>query len=80
MPSKESIQTGVDILSFFERKYACGGICTPGLFFWSLTLDKGTPSTTQCLLGFRDEVKDNFGYLGMAAIATGFMSFLVWIF
>lgn len=44
VPSGEATDIGLRVISFFESKYTCSGICNPGLFYFSLTLDKGVPT------------------------------------
>jgi len=79
MPDSKAIDTGIKILTYFEAKYVCSGICHPGLFYWSLSLDKGIP-TTNCLGYLKKEIGDNMNYLGVTAIVVGGILFFIWIF
>jgi len=79
VPDSKAIDTGVKILSYFESKYTCSGICNPSLFFWSLNLDKGVP-TTNCLGYLKSEIGNNMNYLGITAIVVGGILFFIWIF
>ena len=64
------------ILSFFERKYTCSGVCTPGLFYFSLDLSKGVPKTT-CLAYAKEEIGSSLLYSGIAAIICGIFLFIL---
>lgn len=55
VPSRKTIETGVSLLSFFESKYACSGVCESALFFYSLDLNEGVPSST-CLSDIKEEI------------------------
>jgi hypothetical protein len=79
MPDKTKIQAGVDILTYFESKYTCSGICSSGLFYWSLALDKGIP-TLNCLLYLKNEIGDNMSYLGVTSVVISGILFFIWIF
>ena len=78
IPKGVSIDTGIKILTYFENKYACSGVCTPALFYYSLQLNQGVPSDT-CLAYMKQEIGDSMSYLGITAIATGITMFLIWI-
>ncbi len=79
VPDSKAIDTGVKILTYFESKYTCSGICNPSLFYWSLNLDKGLP-TTNCLGYLKSEIGNNMNYLGVTAIVVGGILFFIWIF
>jgi hypothetical protein len=79
MPSESTISTGIAILTYFESKYTCSGICRPGLFYYSLTLDKSFP-TTNCLGYLKQEIGNNMAYLGITSIVVGGLLFFIWIF
>jgi hypothetical protein len=78
VPTGVSIETGIKILKYFETKYQCSGICTPSLFYYHLELNEGIPSTT-CLSYVKEEVGDSLSYLGITALVTGVMMFLIWM-
>jgi hypothetical protein len=79
IPKGKAIDTGIKILKYFEQKYECSGVCEPALFYYSLNLNKGIPSTT-CLSYMKEEVGDGLKYLGITGIVTGITMFLIWIF
>ena len=79
MPDSKAIDTGIKILTYFENKYACSGICNPGIFYWTLNIDKGIP-TTNCIGYLKQEIGDNMNYLGVTAIVVGGILFFIWIF
>jgi hypothetical protein len=78
VPSGAAMSTSIAIISYFEAKYTCSGICTPSLFFTSLNLEKGVPSTT-CLTYLKTEIGDSMTYLGVTAVVCGIIMFLIWI-
>jgi hypothetical protein len=79
VPSSVTIDTGIKILTYFESKYTCSGICNPGLFYWSRNLDYGLPASN-CIGYLKKEIGDNMNYLGVTAIVVGGILFFIWIF
>lgn len=79
MPSQSEIETGIVILTYFESKYTCSGICKPGLFYYTRKLDLGVPSSN-CLLYLKNEIGSSMTYLGITSIVVGGLLFLIWIF
>jgi len=79
VPEGKDIETAISLLSFFERKYVCSGICTPALFYYSLSLEKGIPTDT-CLSYLKEEIGDSLTYLGVASVVTGVVILLIFIF
>lgn len=73
-----AIDTGIKIMTYFEEKYECSGVCTPALFYYGLSLSDGIPTTT-CLSYMKEEVGDSMMYLGVTGIITGITMFLIWI-
>ena len=65
------------ILTFFEQKYACSGICNPALFYYSLSTSVGAPSIP-CLVYLRSEIGDSLIYLGIVSILGGIIMGLIW--
>ena len=78
IPSGANIETGLKILTYFEDKYTCSGVCSPALFYYKLNLDRGVPSKT-CLLYMKEEVGNSLSYLGISALVTGGTMFLIWV-
>lgn len=66
------------LMSYFESKYTCSGICNPALWYYSLNLSVGIP-TKNCLIYLKQEVGDHLVYLGITSLVTGFILFFVWI-
>lgn len=77
-PSRSTIETGVSMLSYFEGKYACSGVCQPALFYYSLDLQEGVPQMT-CLANLKEEIGDELSYLGGAALVCGIIMFFTWL-
>lgn len=77
MPTGAQIDTGLKVLTYFESKYQCSGVCTPSLFYYSLDLSEGIPKTT-CLSHVKEEIGDSLSYLGITAVACGVVMFLIW--
>ena len=65
------------ILNFFEKKYACSGICNPALFYYSLPISVGAPQIP-CLVYLRAEIGDSLIYLGIVSILGGIIMGLIW--
>lgn len=78
IPKGTMIDTAIKIISYFESKYTCSGICKPALFYYTLNLNAGVPSTT-CLTYFKTEIGSSLSYLGITAIVTGGVMFFIWI-
>jgi len=78
VPYGPAMSTSISIISYFEAKYTCSGICTTSLFYTSLDLEKGVPSTT-CLTYLKTEIGDSMQYLGVTAVVAGLIMFLIWI-
>ena len=71
--------TAAKILTFFEKKYTCSGVCKTGLFYFYLDLSKGIPTET-CILSIQSEVKESLSYLGITVLVSGLFMLIVWIF
>jgi len=79
MPNPKVIDTGIKLLTYFEGKYKCSGVCNPGLFFFSVNISFGIPQTN-CLGYAKQEIGNNMNYLGITAIVVGGILFFIWIF
>lgn len=73
-----SNNSALKLVQYFEQKYACSGICKTPLFYYSLDLSVGIPSTT-CLMSLKSEVQQSVGYLGVTGLIIGIIMFFVWI-
>jgi len=78
IPYGKTVDTGINIISYFESKYTCSGICKSSLFYYSLNLDKGVPTST-CLMHLKTEVTDSIVYLGIASIVVGILTCCVFV-
>jgi len=67
------------VLSYFEKKYACSGVCTAALFYYSLPLEQGPPNQV-CLMFLKNEIGSSLIYLGSVSIAGGVVMALIWCF
>jgi len=54
-------QDTIDLVSYLELEFTCSGVCEPGLFYWTLPLSEGIPTTT-CV----SVLQDNLGNAGRA--------------
>lgn len=68
-----------DFIEFFEKEYACAGICTPALFYFKLDVSEGVPGGS-CLLSIQDDLKTSLLGVGGAALASGIFLFFTFIF
>lgn len=77
VPSKQ--QSAMKMMGFFEHKYTCTGVCKSSLFYYSLDLAHGVPSET-CLADVSTEIKSSMFYIGVPALVTGAVMFMIWVF
>lgn len=70
-------KTAMKIMTYFEAKYACSGICTPAYWFFSLSVDLGLPKET-CLGYLKSEIGEDMMYLGVTSLLIGCVLFLLW--
>ena len=78
MPSENMIEAGVSLLSYFEEKYTCSGVCDTALFYYALDLSEGVPREN-CLANIKEEIGGTLSYLGVAALVCGIVMFFLWI-
>jgi len=62
-----------------EKRAACSGVCNPGLFWYTLDVTTGPP-TSSCLSFITGSISDRFAPVGLAGIVSGLIMFLVWLF
>lgn len=79
MPNVVVMEAATAALTYFEAKYTCSGFCNPGLFYYSLDLTEGIP-TTSCLIYLKTEIGDSLTYLGVTSIICGVLMCLVFAF
>lgn len=72
------MESGLAVLSYFENKYQCSGICESSLFFYELDLSYGQPKTT-CLLHVKEEIEGSLTYLGVTSLLIGVVCLLIWL-
>jgi hypothetical protein len=78
VPHGSTIDMGIKVITFFEAKYTCSGICNPALFYYTLDLSEGIP-TSSCLQYLKSEIGDRMSYLGITAIIIGVLMMLVFV-
>lgn len=78
IPEGEALDVGIKVVTWFENKYTCSGICNTALFYYSLPLSEGIPDET-CLTHLKQEIGDTMTYLGVAAVVIGVLAFLVFL-
>lgn len=61
---------GLDFLADSEAKLECAGLCTPGLFYATLSIEKGRP-TQDCLNAGFDSLQGEAKPAGLISIVTG---------
>ena len=63
------------VLKTYEEKYECAGICTPGLFSISRSIDKGQ-AQQDCVTGVVDDIADSSKPVGMFGLVLGIILLL----
>jgi len=76
---EEKVETAYKVVSYFEKKYSCSGICDVGLFYASLPVKDGVPQHA-CASDVQIEIKNSFANLGYATLIIGLLMFVMWIF
>jgi len=78
IPDSKVSGVAISVLSYFEQKYTCSGVCRPAFFFYSLPLSTGLPSEN-CLTYMKNEIGDSLKYLGLASTICGLVILLIFI-
>ena len=78
VPSGQKVETAIDVLSYFEDKYKCSGICKTALFYYSLPLADKIPKDT-CVSHLKDEIGKSLTALGVASVVCGVVILLIFI-
>lgn len=78
VPAGKASDVAINVLSYFERKYQCSGVCRPALFYYSQHLSAGVP-TENCLTYMKNEIGDSLKYLGLASTICGVLILLIFI-
>jgi hypothetical protein len=78
VPEGDLVETGFAMLTYFEQKYECSGVCDTSLFFYDLNLSYGPPVDT-CLSFMKEEVSGSMAYLGITSLIIGFICLIIWI-
>lgn len=78
IPTGRTTDTAISFLSYFEKKYTCSGICNYALFYYSLSLEKGTPGTT-CLSYLKTEIGESLTYLGVTSLVIGIVIMMIFV-
>lgn len=75
----KSIRGLLKVMGSMEKRFSCSGICQPGVFWY--TLNVGTPIATQnCISYVQAEISEKYTPVGLAAIASGVVMSLIWLF
>lgn len=67
------------VVEWLESTYECSGFCVPDMFFYTLPLSLGVP-TTSCIGPLSQDFGGVFGRIGMAGVLCGIVLFFVFIF
>jgi hypothetical protein len=78
MANSDQYKAAMDFITFFEGKFACSGICEKALFFYTLPMSEGPPTTT-CLSNMKDEIEHNLTYMGITATTCGLVMAFTWL-
>ena len=74
----KKVQQAIKLVTYFEEKFTCSGICESSLFYYTINLEKGPPTTT-CLSYMKAEVANNLTYMGMTTLLCGFIMMFTWL-
>jgi hypothetical protein len=66
----------VEIVTHFEDKYKCSGLCDTSLFYYTQSITEGPP-TRACLLPAVDDISKSMQNLGTLFILTGILFFFM---
>lgn len=67
------------LLTFFEATYNCAGVCEASLFAFSKPVTDGKP-VRSCVIGLKDAMGTEFRGLGLVALLSGILLFIIFIF
>lgn len=65
-------------IDYFEDTFTCSGICSSSLFYYTLPMSTGPPTTT-CLVHMKDKISNNLTYMGMSATLCGLIMVITWL-
>lgn len=71
------VETAGKLVSFFEQKYMCSGMCKKSLFYYSLETTAGRPEQT-CVSFVKDEFWANLAPLAITSGASAVIIFFIW--
>lgn len=74
----KAVQNAMKFLTYFESTFTCSGICESSMFYFTLPMADGPPSST-CLLHMKEVIANNLTYMGMTSTVCGFIMFFIWI-
>jgi len=74
----DEFNTAIGFIDYFEDEYECSGICSEAMFFYTLPLSDGPPSTT-CLSHMKAKIKHNLTYMGIAGTLAGLIMVITWL-
>jgi len=61
---------GAEMITTMEERYECAGMCEPGLFYFSKSLDKGA-ARKDCLRASVEKMAEGTGPAGVVALLSG---------
>ena len=65
-------------LDYFEKQFTCSGVCKTSMFYFTLKLEVGPPTTT-CLTHMKEVISNNLTYMGMTSTVCGLIMIFTWI-
>ena len=74
---RDEYQQAMNFIEYFEDSFTCSGICEQSLFYYTLPMSEGPPTTT-CLINLKEKVANNLTYMGLTSIICGIIMLLTW--
>ena len=74
----EQMQNAMKLIGYFEENFTCSGVCEPSLFYFTLPLADGPPTTT-CLSHMKGVIANNLTYMGMVSTLCGLLMLFTWL-
>lgn len=65
-------------VKYFEGTFTCSGICSSSMFYYTLPMSQGPPTTT-CLTHMKTVIADNLTYYGITATVSGIILVLTFL-
>jgi len=74
----KSYKQALEFITYFEKEFTCSGICSTSLFYYTLPMAEGPPTTT-CLFHMKEVISNNLTYMGIAATLVGLVMIVTWL-